>query len=170
MSDSDRRGLSGGNRRLRANDRRQRLAVDVLHDDEIRRLCFAPVKDRDDVRVGEVCCRLSLTTEARDERRVTRQLGDQDFQGDRAAEQQVASDEDLCGAASRDLLAELVAAAEDLARAFGHRSVSLGRQTSFAACSFSPITSTREPRPARCGRPGRRLRHLFRHRSPGVGR
>ena len=170
MSDAIDAGLSGGDRRLRADDRRQRLAVDVLHDDEIRRLRFAPVKDRDDVRVREICRRLSLATKARDERRVTRELGDQDFQGDGAAEQQIAGDEDLRGAASRDLLAELVAAAEDLVRAFGHRSVSLGRQTPLAACSFSSITSTRAPRRARCGRPGRRLQHLFRHRSPGVGR
>src|SRR5208283_2916847 len=48
--------------------RRKRLAVDVLHDDEVRVLALAPVVDRNDVGMGEVCCCLGFPAEPLDER------------------------------------------------------------------------------------------------------
>ena len=48
----------------------ERLAVDVLHDDEVRVLALAPVVDRHDVGVGEVGGGLGLPAEPLDEGRV----------------------------------------------------------------------------------------------------
>ncbi len=51
-----------------ADEGGKRLAVDVLHDDEVRVLALAPVVDRNDVGMGEVCCCLGFPAEPLDER------------------------------------------------------------------------------------------------------
>ncbi len=108
-------------RGLGADDRGQRLAVHVLHDDVIRAVGFAPVKDRDDVRVRQVRGGLCLPPETLDERVVRRQLREEHLQGDRAIEQQVMGQVDLGRPATCDLAAQLVAAVVDRRRGLGHR-------------------------------------------------
>ena len=65
-----RRRPSAVRERPLADEGGKRLAVDVLHDDEVRVLALAPVVDRHDVGVGEVGCRLGFPTEPLDEGRV----------------------------------------------------------------------------------------------------
>ena len=107
--------------RLGADDRGQRLAVHVLHDDVISTVGFAPVKDRDDVRVRQVRGGLCLPPETLDERVVRRQLREEHLQGDRAIEQQVMGQIDLSRPTTCDLAAQLVAAVVDRRRGLGHR-------------------------------------------------
>ena len=74
-------GRGGSGPRI-AQDGRERPAVDVLHDDEVRALVLAPVVDGDDVGVREVGGRLGLAAEALDERPVDGQLGEEHLEGD----------------------------------------------------------------------------------------
>ena len=73
--------------RCLADQRRQRLPVDELHDDEVGVLALAPVIDRDDVGVGEVGGGLSLSAKTLDERRVRRQLREEHLDGNRPVQQ-----------------------------------------------------------------------------------
>ncbi len=108
-------------RRLGADDRGQRLAVHVLHDYVIGAIGFAPVKDRDDVRVRQVRGSLRLPAEPLDERVVRRQLREEHLQSDRTIEKQVVGQIDLGRPATRDLAAQLVATVVDGGRGLGHR-------------------------------------------------
>ena len=108
-------------RRLGADDRRQRLAVDELHDDVIGAVRLPPVKDRDDVRVRQVGGCLGLPAEPLDERVVRGELREEHLQGDRAVQQQVVGQVDLGRTASGDLAVELVTAVVHRGRSVGHR-------------------------------------------------
>src|SRR5581483_7942374 len=75
----------------------------VLHDDEVRAFLFAPVVDRDDVRVVQVGGRAGLAAEALDERAVRCELGEKHLDGHRSGE------EDLGHAAASEVLHDLIA-------------------------------------------------------------
>ena len=109
-------GSRGRQRRLGADDRRQRLAVHVLHDDVVGPVRLAPVEDRDDVRMRQVGRSLGLPPEALYERMVRGQLRKEHLERDRAVEQQVVGKVDLRRPAPGDLAAELVAAVVDRGR------------------------------------------------------
>ena len=68
----------------------QALAFDILHHDVIRAEFFAPVIDRDDVRVIQIRRRLGFSTEPLDERRIGCVFRKQDLDCDRTSEQLVA--------------------------------------------------------------------------------
>src|SRR5579863_9323308 len=74
MGEVERVGDVGANRggpvrrkRPLADESGKSLAVDVLHDDEVRVLALAPVVDRNDVGVREVGCCLGFPAEPLDE-------------------------------------------------------------------------------------------------------
>ena len=77
------------------NDGGKRAAVDVLHDDEVRVGVFAPVVDRDDVRVAQLGGVLRLATEAFDEAGVDRKLRKQHFERHGPIEQGVLGQVDV---------------------------------------------------------------------------
>ena len=112
-------GPLGRQRAGRLEDRRQRAAVDVLHDDEVGAGVLAPVEDRDDVRVGEVGRRLGLPAEPLDERAVHRQLGKEDLERHRSVEQPVVGAVHLGHAAAGDQVVQFVALGEDTRRLVG---------------------------------------------------
>ena len=91
------------------DDLLQGLALDELHDEEVRPAVGPPVVDGDDAGVVQAGRRLGLPAEALDEGTVPGELRMQDLESDRAAEQAVAGDEDLGhptgGEGSRDLVA-----------------------------------------------------------------
>ena len=124
------RRAAGVERGLGVDDRGERLAVDVLHDDEVGVVGLAPVEDRDDVRMREVCRRLCLPSEALDERVVGGELGEEHLQRDGSAEEDVACEVDLCGAAPCDLALQLVATVVDGRPGIGHVGRSLFAQAS----------------------------------------
>src|SRR5205085_304225 len=82
-------GGVGGRQALAAEDVRQALAVDVLHDDVVGRALLAPVVDAHDVGVVQVGGGLRLAAEPGDERRVAGELGEEHLDRDGAGEQQV---------------------------------------------------------------------------------
>ena len=88
--------------------RRERTAVDELHDDEVRPVVLSPVEHRNDVRVREVGGRLRLAPEALDERSVDRQLGEEDLYGHRTVQEAVVSAVNLGHSAAGDQVDQLV--------------------------------------------------------------
>ena len=167
----------GDERRLGADDRGQRLAVHVLHDDEVGAVGLAPVKDRDDVRVRQVRGGLGLPAEALDEGVVRRQLREEHLQGDRAVEQQVACEIDLGRPAAGDLAAQLVAAVVDRRLGRGHVPESLFKTAGLPRVPAGPVGayvirhSPRQPRATASRRvrpPPPRSR--CRRARPGTGR
>src|SRR5665213_1852294 len=91
-----RRDLRYQSRRMRRRERSpaaqhvgERRAVHQFHDNEVRAVVFAPVKDRHDVRMREVRRRLGFATEALDEQRVGAEFRIQSFQGHRTIEKGV---------------------------------------------------------------------------------
>ncbi len=112
-------------RRLGADDGGQRLAVHVLHDYVVGAVGFAPVKDRDDVRVRQVRDGLCFPTEPLDEGVVRRQLREEHLEGDGAIQEQVMGEIDLGRPTACDLTAQFVATVVDGGRGLGHRQGSL---------------------------------------------
>ena len=112
-------------KRALADESGKRLAVDVLHDDEVRVLALAPVVDRNDVGVGEVCCCLGFPTEPLDERGVRGELGEEHLDRDGPVKQQVLRQVNLGHAAARDVAHQLVAVAEDFRRCHVRHSLGL---------------------------------------------
>ena len=104
---------------------RERPAVDVLHDDEIRPLALTPVEDRHDVGMGEIGGRSGFPPEALDEGPVGRQFREQNLERHRTVEEEIPGQVHLGHAAPRDMPDHLVAVAEDLLLG-GHLTVSLG--------------------------------------------
>ncbi len=80
---------------MRAKDVAQRLAFDVLHDDEVRAVLLTPVVDADDVGMVEGRRAVRLATEAFDEARVAGELGEQDLHRDEPVEDLVAGEVDV---------------------------------------------------------------------------
>ena len=95
-----------------AQDVGQRAALHVLHRHEVGVRVLAPVVHGDDVGVGQVGGGLGLATEALDEVRIGRELGEQHLDGHQAVEQQVARQEDVGHAAASDALLNFVAVVE----------------------------------------------------------
>ena len=93
--------------------RRQRLAIDVLHHDEVGPGVLAPVEDRHKVRVAEASCRLRFALEALDEGGVDAQLREEHLESDDPIEQSIVSPIDLRHATARDQMRQLVAIRED---------------------------------------------------------
>ena len=91
----------------------QRVALDVLHHDEVGAVGLAPVEHADDVRVLQVGGRLRLAAEPLDEALVGRQGREQHLDRDRAVEQLVARQVHLGHAAAPEPPVELVPAVED---------------------------------------------------------
>ena len=87
--------------------------LDVLHHDEVGALLLTPVVDADDVGVVQVRRRLRLTTKALHEAGITGELVEQDLDGDRSVEQQVARQVDVGHAAPGDLAMKFVPFVED---------------------------------------------------------
>ena len=92
---------------------RQRGAVDVLHDDEVRAVLGPPVEDPDDVRMRQVRGGLRLAAEPLDEAGIGRELGRQLLDGDGAIEGSVTGQVHLGHAAAGEPLVDLVAVSED---------------------------------------------------------
>ena len=83
---ADARDLARRQRAAPAQDGREVLAVDQLHDDVRAARVLAVVVDGDDVRVAERRRRLGLLPEARRELRVAQVLGAQELERDVATE------------------------------------------------------------------------------------
>ena len=92
----------------------ERLALDVLHDDEVRAVVLAVVVDADDVGVVEHRRVLRLTAEPLDEARIARELGEQHLDRDESIELLIASEEDIRHATARDRPFDRVSVREDV--------------------------------------------------------
>ena len=106
-------GPLGGEGAGGLQDRRQRPAVDELHDDEVGAAVLAPVEHRHDVGVREVGGRLGLPAEPLDERAVDGELGEEHLERHRAVEKPVVGAVHLGHATTGDEVVELVALRED---------------------------------------------------------
>ena len=130
----------------------ERLALDVLHDDEVRAVLLAVVVDADDVGVVEPRRVLRLAAEPLDEAGVARELGEEDLDRDLAVELPVARQEDVGHAAPRDRPLDLVAVREDVSD-LGHREITV------------PRASPRRRRMVVCGIGGSRVSRMLTHRA-----
>ena len=88
--EGDPRNLFDGQAPVSAQDLGKALALDVLHHDVIRTEFFAPVVDRDDVRVVQICRCLGLAAEPFNERRVGGIFRKKHLDGNRPAQQLIA--------------------------------------------------------------------------------
>ena len=110
----DARDLARRQRPAAAQDRREVLAVDQLHDDERAVRVLAVVVDGDDVRVVERGGRLGLLAEARGEVGVAQVLGSEELEGDVAAEPGVGGAVDGRHPAAAEELDQAISTAQDL--------------------------------------------------------
>ena len=104
----------GGSVPAPAQDRRQVLAVDELHDDERPARVLAVVVDGDDVRVVERGGGLGLLAETRGEVGVAQVLGTEQLEGDVAAEPGVVGAVDGRHPAAAKELDQAISTAQDL--------------------------------------------------------
>ena len=89
---------------------RQRLPLEVLHDEELDAVLVPDVVERADVRMRELRDRLRLPLEPLADLGARGEVRGQDFDGNRAAEARVAGAVDLAHAAGADLADDLVRA------------------------------------------------------------
>jgi hypothetical protein len=121
--------LRDGERAAGEDELLEAAALDHLHGDVVRALCFAAVVDRDDVRVRERCGRLRLAPEALDEELVVRVAVVEDLDRDAAAELLVLGQIDIRHAPGAQLAQDAVAPVEervDQRVGYGHLRVRLG--------------------------------------------
>ena len=100
---------------MRRSERREVLAVDVLHRQEQVAVGLADVVDAADVRVRDLPRRAHFVVELREPRRVVRERRRQELQRDRLAELQVVGPIDLAHAAAAEQADDAVAAVEQRA-------------------------------------------------------
>ena len=96
-----------------AQQRRQVLAVHVLHREEQLAVDLADVVDAADVRVRHLPRGAHLVVELREPRRIVRERRRQELQRDRLAEPQVVGAIDLAHAAAPEQADDAIAAVED---------------------------------------------------------
>ena len=113
-------GPVGMERAVGADDLGQAPTLDVLHDDEVGALLLAPVVDADDVRVVQVGGRLGLPSESLHEAGIVGELVEEDLDGHRAIQEEVARQVDVGHAASGDLPVKFVPAVENGRPLCGH--------------------------------------------------
>ena len=159
-------------------ERREVLAVHVLHREEVAALDLADVVDAADVRVRDLAREAHLGVEAREERLVVRDRLRQELQGDGLAELQVVGAVDLAHPALAEEADDAVALAEHRAgreRAEVERARRDERRTEsgFGATAWAPSPARGEvdSEPTRAGRtPDRSGRSPApRRRSEGSG-
>ncbi len=107
---------SSGKRPIAPEQRRDVLAVDVLHRQERRAVDLVDVVDAADVRVRHLTCHADFGVELRQARRVAIDVGRQKLERDLLSELQIVGAVDLAHAAAADALDDAIAAAEERAR------------------------------------------------------
>jgi len=106
-------GAVGMKRTFGANDFRERSALDILHNNEVRAVLLTPVVHRNNVRLIQIGGSLRLTTETFNERCIACMLGKEHLHRHRTVKQKVASEIDVGHPAPRQLPVQFVAIVEN---------------------------------------------------------